>query len=129
MGAIGFCLICCGEYDRGFKLLDESIQLNPYYQWWFNGGLGFYHFEKKNYADCIYWAEKMNMPAVPWELILKTASLAEQGELEAAKKCGTELLLRFPYVKAILPEYIGAFINDVQFLQKLQSALVKAGVA
>ncbi|MBZ5857619.1 tetratricopeptide repeat protein [Flavihumibacter profundi] len=128
MGAIGFCLICCGEYDRGFKLLDESIHLNPYYQWWFNGGLGFYHFEKKNYADSIYWAEKMNMPGVPWELLLKTASLAELDQMAEAQKCGEQLMQQFPFLKDKLREYTGAFINDEQFLQNLHKALLKAGV-
>jgi TolB-like protein/Tfp pilus assembly protein PilF len=127
MGAMGFCLICCAQYERGFKMLDESIQLNPYYQWWYNGGISFYYFHKEAFVDAIYWAEKMNMPHIPWELLMKTAALAEMNNLSEAKQHYTELNKRFPYLQNILEGYLGAFLQDELLVAKLYKALMKAG--
>jgi len=128
MGAMGFGLICCGEYEKGFKMLDESINLNPYYQWFFNGGIGFYYFKKDEFADTMYWAEKMNMPNVPWELLLKTASLAEMNRIDDARNCCCKLLQDFPFLRNVLEDYVKAFLQDKLLVEKLYNALLKAGI-
>jgi TolB-like protein len=128
MGAMGFCLICCAQYERGFKMLSESVQLNPYYQWWYNGGISFYYFQKQAFADAIYWAEKMNMPKVPWELLMKTAALAEMNNLTEAKQSGADLVCQFPFLQNVLESYLGAFIQDEILVAKLYKALLKAGI-
>jgi len=112
MGAMAFCLICCGEYDRGIKMLDESIQLNPYYQWWLNGGISFYYFHKKDYDEAIYWAEKINIPHIPWEQLLKIASLVELNKMEDAAKNYRITIKQFLILREMLSEYLNAFILD-----------------
>lgn len=128
MGAMGFILICCGEYEKGYKMLDESVQLNPYYQWWFNAGFAFYFFNKEDYENAIYWAEKMNMPEVAWELLLKTASYVEMNNMKEARKSCIELLERFPFLRGILEDYVGAFLQDKSLVDKFYNALLKSGV-
>jgi Tfp pilus assembly protein PilF len=125
-GGIGFCLICAGEYERGFKLLDDSIQLNPYYQWWLNGGLSFYFFQKKEYEDALYWAEKMNMPDVPWELLMKAASLAEMNNLVEASENILKMKQRFPELKDSIKPYLGAFLQSEELVNNLYAAIMKA---
>jgi hypothetical protein len=122
---MGFCLICCGEYEEGMNLIDDSVQLNPYYQWWINGGAGFYFFKKEQYDDAIYWAEKMNMPNVPWELIIKTAALAEMNMPEEASQTKEKLFNRFPGLEQYLEPYINAFIQDTDLTKKIYSRLVE----
>jgi TolB-like protein/Tfp pilus assembly protein PilF len=126
MGAMGFCLICCGQYERGFKMLDESVQLNPYYQWWYNGGISFYYFHKEDFTDTIYWAEKINMPNIPWELLMKTAALAEMNNLSEASQYCIILFQRFPFLQNVLESYLGAFLQDELLVAKLYKALLKA---
>jgi TolB-like protein/Tfp pilus assembly protein PilF len=123
MGAMGFCLICCGEYEAGYKMLSDSIHLNPYYQWWYNAGISFYYFHKEEYEEAIYWAEKMNMPHIPWELLLKTASLAEMNQMDAAKHHASQIKERFPDLQAILKEYVGAFLQDEKLVNRLYLGL------
>jgi TolB-like protein len=126
MGGIGFCLICCGEYEEGIKMLDQSVHLNPYYQWWFNGGMSFYYFKKAEYTDAIYWAEKLNQPHVPWELIMKTASLAEMDCMDEAEECCTELKQKFPFLTEYIDLYLNAFIQDKSLTDHIKDALIKA---
>lgn len=124
-GGIGACLIFAGEYERGIKMLDESVHLNPYYQWWFNGGLSFYYFKKEMYDDAIYWAEKMNMENVPWELLIKTASFAEMNNMEEAKQNCVKLKQQFPYIENILEPYVNAFLLDTALTKKIYDAVMK----
>jgi TolB-like protein/Tfp pilus assembly protein PilF len=126
-GAMGFVLICCGEYENGYKMLDESVQLNPYYQWWFNAGFSFYFFHQGEYANAFYWAEKINMPDVAWELILKIAACIEMDLKETSQQYALKLKTEFPVIVSILPTYLHAFLQDQTLVAKLENALKKAG--
>jgi TolB-like protein len=127
-GAMGFILICCGGYETGYKMLDESVQLNPYYQWWFNAGFSFYYFHKNEFSNAFYWAEKMNMPSVPWELILKIACCSEMNLTEVSEKYALQLRREFPIIPSIIDPYLKAFLQDALLISKLKSALLKAGI-
>lgn len=124
-GGLGFCLICAGEYDRGHKLLSESIQLNPYYQWWFNAGLSIYHFHKNEYEDAVYWADKMQRQSIPWELILKAASYAEMKNFDAARISMQELVQIIPDVSDSLRNILGFFLHSEEIIDRLLVALKK----
>jgi TolB-like protein len=122
-GAMGFILICCGEYDRGHQMLIESIQLNPYYQWWFNAGLSFYYLHKKEYEQAIYWAEKMGQPAVAWEWIIKLTAckaLGNNAEYAAARQ---HLTHYFYYLEKNFDAYLHAFLGDKTLVNTLSQAL------
>ena len=127
-GGIGFCLICCGEYERGFKMISDSVELNPYYQWWLNGGASFYYYHKKDYDNCIHWAKKMNMADIPWELLLITASYAELGYSEEAKKMAFQIKKDFPFLQNILIDFVSAFLQDDALVQHILKGLKKAGL-
>lgn len=124
MGAMGFVLICCGEYDAGFSMLEESIQLNPYYQWWFNAGIAFYHYKKAAYENVLYWAEKMNTPGVAWELILKIAATAKLNDTTTARALSVQLVQWFPQVVQHANAYISAFLQDPLLVQDLLQTIL-----
>jgi lipoprotein NlpI len=127
-GAMGFILICCGEYERGYKMLNESVQLNPYYQWWFNAGFAFYFFHHNDFSSAFYWAEKMNMPRVPWELLLKIACCNELNLRDDAQKYCLQLKREFPTIPTMLDEYLSAVLRDEMLKEKIKSAVIKAGI-
>jgi tetratricopeptide (TPR) repeat protein len=111
--------------ERGYTMLNNSIQLNPYYQWWFNAGLSFYFFYKKEFSEAIYWADKMQRQSIPWELILKCAANAKLGNLTEAHEYLSEL-------KEVLPDYphtirlfLGAFIHVQELVSQLYAGLDK----
>lgn len=127
-GGMGFCLISAGEYEEGYKLLGDSIQINPYYQWWFNAGLSFYYFQKKEYDDALYWAEKIRRQSVLWELLLKAASNAEMGNFTAANTSKEELLQIMPNLSGFLEQILGSFLQSEELIQQLFRALKKIGL-
>ncbi|EMS34514.1 hypothetical protein C943_03733 [Mariniradius saccharolyticus AK6] len=125
-GGLGFCLICAGEYERGYGLLSESIQVNPYYPWWFNAGLSIYHFQKNEFEDAIYWAEKMQRQSVIWDLILKAASYAEIKNLGTAKILTQELIQLIPDFWALSKHILGSFLQSDEMIDRLSVALKMA---
>ncbi len=125
-GGLGFCLICCGEIERGYTMLDNSIQLNPYYQWWFNAGLSFYFFYKKEFSEAIYWADKMQRQSIPWELILKCAASAELGKLSDAREHLSELKEVLPNYQYTIRPFLVVFIHVDELILQLYAGLEKA---
>lgn len=41
-GDIGFSMICAVEYKRSLGLLQQALNLNPYYPWWFYMGFSLF---------------------------------------------------------------------------------------
>jgi TolB-like protein len=121
-GGIGFCLICSGEYERGYLMICDSIQLNPYYPWWFNAGLSIYHYVRGEYDDTIYWAEKLNHHSRVWELILKTAAHSEMEQHQAKQLCYNELVSQLPD-SAHLKNIVGSFIQVPELVDRLWTAI------
>jgi hypothetical protein len=83
---MGFGLICAGEFERGYNLLNDSIRQNPYYLWWFNLGFASYFFYKKEYIQALQSAEKIDTPELFWDPLLKACALGHLGRLEEACK-------------------------------------------
>jgi TolB-like protein/Tfp pilus assembly protein PilF len=126
-GGLGFCLICAGDADKGHAMLMESIQINPYYPWWFNGGVSFYHFLRKEWQEAIYWADKMHVTSEPWELIMKIGSYVEMSNDEEAAKCSAQLKEHFPNLSENPAPYIGAFLQIPDLVERLTYAVKKSG--
>ena len=36
VGAMGFVYVCAGEFEKGFELLNDSIEHNPFCPWWYH---------------------------------------------------------------------------------------------
>ena len=93
VGAMGFALVCAGEFERGYALLNDSIKHNPFCPWWFHVGFVFYFLYKKEYLTAMHSAEKINMPDLFWDPMLRACALghlnriAESGEnMERVRK-------------------------------------------
>lgn len=109
-GGLGFCLICCGEYEQGHQMLSDSIYLNPYYPWWFNAGLCMYHLKKGDHEAAIYWADKVHGHTRIWEMLFKITALMESGQEQKASALSDALAKELDL--AILPQVVNAFIHD-----------------
>jgi TolB-like protein len=127
-GALGFCLICVGEMDRGFSMLSDSIQLNPYYPWWYNAGLSFYFFHRKEYSEALYWADKMQRQSVIWEMILKSAAYSGMNRVKEAQESLLELKKSLPEFPLRIMPVLNTFLQVDELINRLYANLEKAEV-
>jgi tetratricopeptide (TPR) repeat protein len=125
---LGFCLICAGDYERGYKLLSESIQVNPYYQWWFNAGLSIYHFHNSEFEEAIYWANKIQKQSVIWELILKITSYSELNNYSDASFCLEELRKEIPSISENIKPILGSFLQSEILVDRFWNAFKKVDI-
>ncbi len=125
---VGVFLIYAGEFERGAAILKESLKSNPYFQWVSSLALSLYHYQRNEFQEAKEWAEKTDMPQMPWVHILKTASLAQLGEMEEVKKEIELLLVLKPDISVLGKSYIGSFILDESLVDGIIAGLEKTGL-
>ena len=128
MGAMGFVLICAGEFERGFNLLHDSIQHNPYGPWWFNAGFILYSLYKKEYLNAYHWAEKIDMPGLFWDPLLKVVTLGHLDRIEEAGKNLKLLTKMLPDPDNQVKDIIESFLLSPDLNNEILEGLKKAGL-
>ena len=128
VGAMGFVMICAGEFDRGFALLNDSIKHNPYGPWWYNTGFAFYFMHKKNYTQSLYWAEKMNREDLLWDPLMKASALGHLASDEEAAKNICRLLQLLPDAADRVRDITESFLLSSELNEEIFSGLRKAGL-
>jgi hypothetical protein len=125
---MGFVLICAGEFEKGFKLLNESILQNPYCPWWFYGGFVFYFLQKKDYREALRWAEKMLVPASFWDPLLNSAVLGHLNRTEDAGRNLDLLKQLMPDATIRVPAILHSFLLSQDLINEILEGLNKAGL-
>ncbi len=128
VGGMGFVLTCAGEFERGYKLMNESMQQNPYCPWWFYGGFVFYFLYHKDYPQAMHWVEKIDRVDVLWDPLLKACLYAHLNHMEEAEK-NLKLLIRLiPDAYSQVEVIIGAFLLSPELINEIMGGLKKAGL-
>jgi TolB-like protein len=127
--AIGFGFVCAGEFERGYKLLGDSIQNNPYCPWWCNTTFAFYFFIKKQFEEALHWAEKVNAPDLIWDPLMKASAFGHLNCLNEADKNIQLLLNLLPEAAAQIKDILGSFLLSPELNCIILEGLMKAGLA
>ena len=127
-GAMGFVLICAGEFEQGYELLNGSILQNPYFPWWFNTGFYFYFLHKKEYAEAWRWAEKINLPSLFWDPLQKAAVLGHLGQKVEASRQIELLKMLLPDTSIQAKNGIESFLLSSRLKNELLEGLRMAGL-
>jgi TolB-like protein len=128
VGAMGFVMICAGEFDKGFVLLNDSIRHNPYGPWWYNTGFAFYFMHEKNYTQALYWSEKMDREDLLWDPLMKAAAF---GHLDRSKEAGKnigKLLQLLPDAADRIKDITESFLLSPELNNEIFEGLKKAGL-
>lgn len=124
---VAIFLIYAGEYERGVKILRESLELNPFSPMP-SVAFSLYYFQCKEYQESWNWAEKADMPLVPWVSLIKAASLAQLGKFDHAKKEVEILLITKPDITVLGRTYISSFVLDEELVDNIITSLEKIGL-
>ena len=87
-----------------------------------------YHYSRKEFQESWDWAEKVDMPQVPWVSLLRAASLAQLGKVEEAKIEIEQLLVLKPDITILGKTFIGRYIFDERLVDSISEGLEKTGL-
>jgi TolB-like protein len=128
VGAAGFVFICAGEFERGFELLNDSILHNPYCPWWFYAGFVFYFLHKKEYQKAFDNAEKIDVPVLFWDPLLKAAALGHLNRAEDAGKMLNQFTQLMPDAHSQVKNILESFLLSQDLNNEILEGLRKAGL-
>jgi TolB-like protein len=127
--AMGFGLICAGEFERGYKLIWDSVQINPYCPWWCYTGFVFYYFFKKQFQEALHWAEKINAPELIWDPLMKASAYGHLILVKEADRNVKLLLNLLPDASSLVTGILESFLLSPELIREILDGLKKAGFA
>ncbi len=127
-GAAGWLMALVGDWDRGLSILEESKARNPFHPPWFNVAIFQYHFLRGEYDYALAAAERVKMPGLAWDPLIRAAALQRLGRTEEAKQVVTELVEQHPDFAPSAREYISRFVFEKELVTDIHDALAEAGL-
>lgn len=114
-----------GEPERGVKLVDQVIRLDPNYPLWATGVFAYAYFMSGRYEDALKMQARMtletyNLPK--WSI--RCGSLAALGRTEDATACVAEAIKRFPdlTIEAMVNEPGFSEAEHLRFIETMRKA-------
>ena len=127
MGILGLLIEHAGEAERGCRIVETAMQLNPNYSALFRWPAFVNAYDQGNYAEALELAVRINMPNYFYAYAARAAALGQLGQLEAAEKELRELLaLRPDFATAARREFAKWY--DSERVEHLIEGLRKAGL-
>ena len=128
LGAIGYLLICCGEYERGSSLLRDAIALNHCHPHWFHHGLFIDHFQRGDYENAYREAEMVGYQLGFWDPAIRVAVLGKLGRLSEARAAVPELLSLKPDFERRIRDILPRALKPLVVREEILDGLRKAGL-
>ncbi len=128
LDSIGYLLALLGEWQRGVDLIEDVIQLNPFYTNTVHFALWLNCLRLETYAEAYKETMKLNRPGLFWDHLAKAATMGLLGRREEGRESASELLTLkpdFPERGRIL---IGHFIKFEELVERVITGLAAVGV-
>ena len=124
-GLVGWALAMSGEREKGCELINKAMDLNPYQPTWFNIVSCLTAFENGNFEDAHKFALKFHSPEMPWDGILRSATLGALSRCEDAQTAFDNVVALKPDLaeKRVLREYMSRMIWSDSLVDKLMRAI------
>jgi adenylate cyclase len=124
---LGLLIATSGEWDRGCRLVESAMQLNPNCPGYFYFARCCNAYRLGKYAEVLEGAARVNMPGYYQTHALRAAALGQLGRQEEARKAVQDLLaLRPDFAASARQEYAKWY--DPELIEKMIDGLRKAGM-
>lgn len=124
---LGFLTAAAGDWDYGTALLESALKLNPFHPGWYNMGIFFDLYHKREYHKALDAALGINVPGSFHAHAAQVIAFGQLGLREEAKKPLRELLaLRPNFATSARFEYSKFYDPDV--VEHILEGLRKAGL-
>ncbi|HEX8818014.1 MAG TPA: protein kinase [Terriglobales bacterium] len=127
MGLLGVCVHHAGEVERGTRMAETAIQLNPHHSPVFHSPAFVNAYMQGKYAEALDVVARMDMPGFFHAHALRAAALGQLGQRDAAQESLKELLaLRPGFATSVRRDYEKWW--DAKTVENLMDGLRKAGL-
>ncbi len=127
MGILGLLIEHAGESERGCRIVETAMQLNPNHSALFRWPAFVNAYDQGKYAEALELAVRIDLPNYFYAYAARAAALGQLGQLEAAAKELRELLaLRPDFPTAARREFSKWY--DAERVEHLIEGLRKAGM-
>ncbi len=128
VGTAGWFLAMVGQFDTGFRLIEKSMRLNPYFPSWFYFPYYLNHYLKENYSEALEAAKKFDLPDFFWNPLMHAAVLGKLGRINEAQAAYQKLLVSKPDFPEQSRFYIGCFLIKDDWVDRILEGLEIAGL-
>jgi adenylate cyclase len=128
VGTAGWFLAMAGQYDEGFRFIEQSMQLNPFFPSWFHFPYYLNSYLNGNFGDALKTVKKFGLPEFFWNPLMHAAALGQMERITEAQAA----LQRLISLKPDFPErarfYISCFLIKDKWVDLTLEGLKKAGL-
>jgi adenylate cyclase len=128
VGTAGWFLAMAGQYDEGFRFIEQSMQLNPFFPSWFHFPYYLNSYLNGNFGDALKTVKKFGLPEFFWNPLMHAAALGQLERITEAQAA----LQRLISLKPDFPErarfYISCFLIKDEWVDLTLEGLKKAGL-
>ena len=128
VGVAGWHMMLYGEWDRGRRLLNKGMKLNPYHPTWFHLAPFMDYYLRCEYEKALAEALKFNYAELYWDPLMRAAALGQLGRLKEAKKAIDQLLKLEANFRHRAHRMIGHYVKVDDLVDKIVTGLQKAGL-
>jgi len=130
LGYMGIFIFDSGEWEKGHKLVQQAMSLNPHHPGWFYFVPFLYHYRKNEYEKALFAAKQVNMPYDPWNYLYIAAACGQlQRKQEAAAAIGGLRRQSPAFLDlAVVREDAEKWFADKELIHHLLEGLRKGGL-
>lgn len=128
VGTAGWFLAMAGQYDKGFRIIEQGMQLNPFVPSWFHFPYYMYYYLDGKYGDALEAIKKFGLPDLFWNPLMHAAALGQLGRITEAQTAFQKLLSLKPDFPERARFYISCFLVKNEWVDRILEGLKKAGL-
>ena len=127
VGTAGWFLAMAGQYDKGFLLIEQGMQLNPSFPTWFYFPYYLKYYLDGKYDEALKTLNKFELPDFFWNPLMHAAALGQLGRI-AAKTALQRLLSLKPDFPKKSRFHLNSFLIKDEWVDHILEGLKKAGL-
>ncbi len=128
LAAAGMFISYAGQWERGKRLLDRALALDPYPPGWYYFPRFLYHYKNGDYEEALAQARKINLPGLFWTHAALACAYGQLGRKAEAEEATRALLAAYPDFPNKVRDEMRKYNNSPQIIEKYVDGLRKAGL-
>jgi adenylate cyclase len=128
VGSLGWLMALAGSWEKGLSYIEEGIYLNPGYPLWYHQATCLHYLGMNDFESALLEANKLNIPELFWDPLLKIVCYAHLGLLEEATKQKKLLLDLNPNFIKDGEGLIKMYVKEERHFASIVDGLIKTGI-